>query len=550
MRNRILVGASLMVTVGVILFWQLAGRASGPHMERYLPAGTLAFVEVADLSDQALRLVETKAWRIFSETYPELATGFLMSANYSGLLRASGAAALIRLEVDGGHLLPLVAVLAESDDEQFARSLHLFFSQRFEDGPSTVGQYHGVPLIVYGHHEGDPLYFARRDDLFVFSNRQEGLQGIIDVVAGTAASLADNPRVMEMRRRLGYADGFFGFVDGERLLEAIQALHRTHSTRRDPEAIAPDQLLRAYGLDSIAAMGGVSSFEGEGVAERLFLATPDGGAGIVRVMMSAPPLTDEILSIIPATANRVFVASLGDLLALYDEMYTATLQVMGSDGETKIDRLLAELGVDIRNELLAAIGHQMAVIALPSMKRDHPRAALIVEVLDARQVKAAIERMARAHHFTVIETSVADQPVLILNGERSGHSAHCAFVGEFLVVSGSRSAIETIIEAHRSGETMMVSAAYQRALADHDAPPVLTFYATNEHLLERMARVLNEGGLSEPRPAREMEALFPTSWTGTVESDGLRIEGMSPMGTFPHLLTELMAAVARIPESE
>ncbi|RMG55330.1 MAG: hypothetical protein D6723_02935, partial [Acidobacteria bacterium] len=286
------------------------------------------------------------------------------------------------------------------------------------------------------------------------------------------------------------------------------------------------------------------------VAERLFLAIPDGGAGIVRVMLDAPPLTGEILSIIPAAANRVFIASLGDPVALYDEIYGATLQAVGSDGEAKIHRLLARWGVDIRNELLAAIGQQMAIVSLPSAERDHPRAALMVEVLDARRVKRAIDRIARTHQLAVVEASVAGQPMFILDGERSSHSIYYAFVNQFLVASESRSAIEAIIEAHRSGDTMAVSMAYRRAFADRDSSSLLTFYDTNEHLLERIARGLNEGRLVATPLVREAEALFPTTWVGAAEKDGLYIESLSPMGTFPYLLTRLMATVSRIRENE
>jgi hypothetical protein len=546
MRKRIFIGTLIVAVAASVLFWQLAGRASSPHMERYLPADTLAFVEAANLSEQTLRLVETKAWKVFSEANPELATGFLMSTNYSGLLRANVAAALIRLQVNAEETRPLAVVLAESDDDNFQQNIDLFFAKQFEQAPPAVSDYRGVSLMSYGQGPHRHLSYARMDDLFIFSDREDGLKEVIDVLRGGAASLADNPRLTEMRQRLGYTDGFFGFADGEQALRAVHALQQSRRSCAADEALEVERVLRAFGLDSVTAIGGVSSFEAEGVVERLRIETRDGGTGVIRAMLNSSASPRQILSLIPATAHHVFVASTGDAVAIYDEVYRAMLQVAGPEEKANIEKELAELGVSLRDDLLATAGQEVAIITLPSSDSKRSGIALVVEVRDLARLKQSLERIADSHQLSIVESTYADSPVMTIESKKADDSLHVAFVDDFLAISDTASVIEAVIDAHRSGNTMATSSEYQQAFAGRVSAPRFTFYQTSEDVLKLMIRALGHSKNAGAIALADGEKLFPTALYSVAEGNGLYVESYSPLGTFPYLLTGLVAELSKV----
>ncbi|MBI3949961.1 MAG: DUF3352 domain-containing protein [Acidobacteria bacterium] len=550
MRKRVIIGTFIAVVAALILFWQL-GRASSPQMERFLPADTLAFVEAANLSDQALQLVETQAWKALSEASPELTTGFLLGANYSGLLRANVAAALIRLQVNDKSIEPVAVVLAESDDENFERSVALFLSNQFDqEQPTASTDYRGVSILSYGQDQHKHLSYARIDDLFIFSDREGGLREVIDVVRGGTASLATNPRVVQMRQRLGYTDGFFGFADGQQALHTVQTLQQSRQSCTSQEAVEAEQALRVFGLDSVTAIGGVSSFERGGVVERLRIETRGGGAGVIRAFLNAPARPHRVLSLVPANADRVFVASMDGAVSVYDEIYNAFVQLAHPDEKAKMDAELAELGVSLRDDLLASVGQEGAIIHLPLPEQNWDRAVLIAEVRDPVRLRQSVERVASQHHLSLTEGGYAGRSLMTIKHEKTNHPMHIAFVDNFIAASDNTAAIEAVIDAYQSGNTISTSPLYQEAFAGRSSAPLFTFYGTNEHLLKLMARMLGQAKGTDMATPVETTALFPTVLYGVAEGDGLYIESYSPLGTFPHVLTGLMAHLSKVGANE
>jgi hypothetical protein len=538
MKKRVLVGL-IAVVAAAVLFWQLTGRAASPQLERFLPADTIAFVEGANLSEQVLRLVETKAWQAFSRAHPEAASGALLGANYSGLLRADVAAGLVRLKTNGDRAEPVGVVLAESDNADFKGNVEAFISGRFGEKATTT-EYRGVTITTYDGDRGPRLSTAQLDDLFIFSDRVDGTKEVIDAAGGHVPSLATSARLTAVRQRLGYTDGLFGFVDAE---QARRALHEAHQMKwRSRHAGDVEQVIQALGVDSVTAIGGACSFEDGGMVERFRVEIPNGGTGVVRSLLRAPAGPRQILSVIPAGAGHVFVATVSDPSTVYDQLHQVFQRAASPRCEGSLEAELAELGVDLKSDVVAALGGEMAIVEVPGSSSRH-RVAGIVQVHDPERIAQSFKQVAAKKDLALDEATYAGRPFLTLHsGSRANHKIHLAFVDSFLV-SGDEDAVRAVIDAQASGRTMAAAAEYQQAFGNRASSSLFTFYSTNDRLLGLMSQTLGRGTAGAPVAATEK--LFPTALYGVAESDGLYIESRSPLGTVPHILTNLLRHTLR-----
>ena len=113
-RKHYIIGVLAGVLVLALVAVQLArpSKAESPRLERFLPADAVGFVQVNDLRSQALRIIESEAWREFSRENAAASSLFMMAANHAGVLDASYAVALLGADADG----PQFALVAEFDD--------------------------------------------------------------------------------------------------------------------------------------------------------------------------------------------------------------------------------------------------------------------------------------------------------------------------------------------------------------------------------------------------------------------------------------------------
>src|SRR5688500_9812940 len=95
-KSFILFAAAVLVLAGVAAA-RLAQptKAENLRLERMLPADTVGFVQVTDLREQALKVIESEAWREFSKENSAASSLFMIGANHAGALDASYALALL-----------------------------------------------------------------------------------------------------------------------------------------------------------------------------------------------------------------------------------------------------------------------------------------------------------------------------------------------------------------------------------------------------------------------------------------------------------------------
>src|SRR5215472_14521807 len=92
----LLITVTIAVLVVGVVAWKFVGRsrADAPHLERYLPSSTIAFIQVYNLRAETLNIAESDAWKEYSKTNPTATSLLLMGANHAGILDASYALAL------------------------------------------------------------------------------------------------------------------------------------------------------------------------------------------------------------------------------------------------------------------------------------------------------------------------------------------------------------------------------------------------------------------------------------------------------------------------
>ena len=148
-----LVAAALVVGL-VALSAARPSKAQNPRLERYLPADTVGFVEVNDLRSQALKIIDSEAWRAFTKENQAASSLFMMTANHTGALDASYAVALLGLGAgEDGRPAPQFAVVAEFDGavarRTFENRVLRFVRESGENGLTTKSEQYG-DATIYG----------------------------------------------------------------------------------------------------------------------------------------------------------------------------------------------------------------------------------------------------------------------------------------------------------------------------------------------------------------------------------------------------------------
>jgi hypothetical protein len=108
------IAAAALVLALAALQFARPSKAESPRLERYLPADAVGFVEVNDLRAQAVRVIESEAWREFSKENQAASSLFMVAANHAGVLDASYALALVGAAAgERGRFEPQFVVVAE-----------------------------------------------------------------------------------------------------------------------------------------------------------------------------------------------------------------------------------------------------------------------------------------------------------------------------------------------------------------------------------------------------------------------------------------------------
>ncbi|MBA3241224.1 MAG: hypothetical protein H0T60_08345, partial [Acidobacteria bacterium] len=208
-RKPFLFGTAAAALVLIFAAWQFASPSSAeaPRLERRLPVETVGFVQVNNLRTQALKVMESDAWRELSKENPAASSLFMMAANHMGALDASYALALVGVDAEGGgEPQPQFIFVAEFGSYDARRTFEnrvlRFAREAYEKGVTIKKEEYGDATIsvVSSGERGGATYAQSGLTLYV-SNSAATIRKALDVRGGKLKSLESNETFGQARAR-------------------------------------------------------------------------------------------------------------------------------------------------------------------------------------------------------------------------------------------------------------------------------------------------------------------------------------------------------------
>jgi hypothetical protein len=538
----IIVAAALLVVVGVAAAqFARPTKAENPRLERLLPADTVGFVEVNDLRAQALKVIESEAWREFSKENSAASSLFMIGANHAGALDASYAVALLGVGADeAGKPEPQFVIVAKFDGWEARRTFEnrvlRFVRDDQSKGVETKTEKYGDVTVNEVRRLGvNRFTYAYAGDLLVVSNTGEAVRRVLDVRAGKLPSLETNQTFARARANSKAVDGMFGFLDGAALTSIIDNAPAGVSEK----AAAFRQFFHGTGAGSVQSVAFTSVFEEGRVVERFSVVAPNR-EGVLATVAQNPPTQAALLALVPDTAVQAFDASVANAPQTFDQMLSLAQQLSEQSGKKSPTDALAEFtektGVDFRGEIVGVIGTEFCAAQLTAgTSSEEPSGVIILNLKDEGAFARALTKFAESKQRAIGEREYKSVTIHRIAGE-NGHGLEYAFVGGNFVASGKGSAVERVIDTAQGGRSLKSSAAYQASSAQLPGPPQFVYFNTNADYLNRLGRTL-KGGEQEFKTEGQVATLRPSFAFGLTQADGFYVESRTPLGTFPRLLT-------------
>ncbi|HJQ33398.1 MAG TPA: DUF3352 domain-containing protein [Pyrinomonadaceae bacterium] len=541
----ILFAAAVLVVAGVAAAVEVARptKAENPRLERLLPADTVGFVEVTDLRAQALKVIESEAWREFSKENSAASSLFMIGANHAGTLDASYALALLGVAPNAdGKPEPQFVIVGQFNDWGSRYTFENRVLRFVKDGQSKgveakTEEVDGARLVTVRRNGVQRFTYATKDTLLVVSNTEAAVRRVLDVRAQRTPSLESNDKFKQARAGSGAVDGMFGFLDGAALTRIVDSVPADDEAGRHVAAFK--QLFHGLGGASVQSAGFTSTFEDGRVVERFNLVAPTK-EGVLATVASNPPTEQKLLALVPDTAVQAFDASVANAPQTFDQLIALASQLSEQSGKKGPADALAEFtektGVDFRNEIVGAVGTELCAAQLTAAGSDEgPSGVIIVNLKDEAAFAGALAKFAEKNGRALTEREYKGVKVQRIAGEKGGGLEY-AFAGGNLVASGKPSAVERVIDTAQGGHSLKESAAYKSASAQLQTPAQFVYFNSNTDYLNRLGRTL-QGGEQEFKTEGQRATLRPSFAFGVAQPDGFFVESRTPLGTFPRLLT-------------
>lgn len=547
-KSFILFAAAVLVLAGVAAA-QLAQttKAENPRLERLLPVDTVGFVEVTDLRAQALKVIESEAWREFSKENSAASSLFMIGANHTGTLDASYAVALLGVGTgEAGRPEPQLVLIGQFSDWGSRYTFENRVLRFVRDGQSKgveakTEEVDGARVVTVKRNGVQRFTYAAKDTLLVVSNTEAAVRRVLDVRANRTPSLETNEKFKQARTGSGAVDGMFGFFDGAALTAIIDNAPAGEGERAAERVAAFRQLFHGLGVASVQSASLTSAFEDGRVVERFRVVAPTR-EGILATVASNPPTEGKLLALVPETAVQAFDASVANAPQTFDQMFALASQLSSHAGKKGPEAGLAEFtektGVDLRAEIVGAVGTEVCAAQLTSVNSEEgPSGVVLVNLKDEAAFAGALAKFAEKHGRETTEREYKGVKVRRIAGEK-GRGLEYAFVNGNFVGSGRAEAIERVIDTAQGGRSLKDSAAYRNAAAQLQGAAQFVYFNTNADYLNGLGRSL-PGGEQTFKTEGQRATLRPSFAFGVTREDGFYVESRTPLGTFPRLLTAI-----------
>ncbi len=239
--------------------------------------------------------------------------------------------------------------------------------------------------------QGEPVGFAHRERVLIFGPMKT-VERMLDAQA-KAPKLSELPTFRLLQQRCARG-AIFAFLNLERIMSSAIAQWTARSPSGSMSLLVP--LLQFVGLSAFRALGLSFAFEKGAVLEEFHLIIDRGQNAMIAALSEAPAIEFATAHAVPEDA--AFTVSMGlDLTRLY-EAAVVTLgpliatQLGGQSPESAIALLELQLGFRIRDELLAAFGHEMALSRHPSSEQEE--LDIFISVRNPDLLRSVLEKIA------------------------------------------------------------------------------------------------------------------------------------------------------------
>ncbi len=554
-RKPILFGLSAAALLLVLAAWQFASPSSAeaPRLERLLPADTVGFVQVNNLRAQALKVIESDAWREFTKENQSASSLFLMTANHTGALDASYALALLGAGATEGEGKPqpefvLVAEFGDSDARRtFENRVLRFAREAYEKGVAIKTEKHDdvtINLLTSGERGG--VAYAQSKLTLYLSNSVGTIKKALDVRAGKTKSLETNETFTQARARASANDGMFGYLDGPALTRLIES---GPSSEGHEGVAAFRQLFHGMGASSVQSVAFTSAFDGGRVVER-FVLNSAGREGVLGVIANNPPTSQALLAFVPEDALQALDASIAGAPQTFDELLSLFTQVAAQSGKKSPGDFFAlvssKTGIDLRNDLIAQLGAEVCIAQLPDA--EGRGGVIILNVKDEGAFAGTLEKFAQHNSRPVSARDYKGVSIRQIAGEKE-RGIEYAFVGGNFIASGNGRMVERVIDTAQGGRSLAGSASYREAGAGLEGNPQFVYFNTNADYLNRLGHMLKSGE-REFKTSGQAVTLKPSFAFGVSRPEGFFVESRTPLGAFPRLLAVVTSKLGQEPKKD
>jgi hypothetical protein len=478
----ILILLILLSAVLLVAGYLALRRPPRDQMERYVPATTLAYIEVSSLGDLVDGLTSTRVWE---EMAPALGMSSQLShvgsaADIVGRLgigpdeavlagRGQFAFAMTGLDAESRatseeaeiHFKPRFALVIQthSTPEVAARLVResAGTAARYLYGDSVreeQREYQGVELRVFHRPDSDrQLFTAATGTLVVIANHDTAIKACLDAIAGRVQQLADDQTLRSHRSAVDRDAAVVAFVTGsgcEKLAQLGPALFASRFTT-DPDRIQAAANL--FGHMSKQAVQGLlygSQFTSDGVTDRyLTILTPQVAAAVADSLKAGPQPRPQSLELVPRNISDFTVLNVHQVGAL-PERTLKTLNprldlVAGLALRELVIGFRKRLGLEPSESLGGALGDELTIVRF----NDTEPIVMLMKVRAREEVIGPLVRYLQQGgsvtilHHKGVEISASSNP-----DQRAA-----AFIGDYLVL-GTGPQLQLIVDAHESGATV------------------------------------------------------------------------------------------------
>ncbi|MGQ0763610.1 MAG: hypothetical protein ACT4OT_16565 [Acidobacteriota bacterium] len=462
------------------LFWNRAPRA---EMSAYVPAESLAFIEVNDVMGVANGITGTEAWRVLGP--PLGAPSHLIPYSWSiKLARWTGigsaeAVLLSRSQfglfftqaqaTESANTLtikPLAALVIETHTTQGRMKTVLEkhvgqFAQRSFGGASIARkQIDGVELVEWKSPDNTrQLLLAIVDTVAIVGNDESVVLRCIEIRRGRQPSLATNQQLQTMKQQLrGSQASVFGFVPKAGVKAVIQAWAFARAgNAADAAAIAP-LISNAFG-NLIDGFAWTSRLDQSAVEDQCRVALAQGVSHQLSDDLTPEPPGDKLdFSFVPAKAISVTSYQLRNPASFWRELNAVVSSrsdvLTAVASRPLLKALLEPYGISDPDNFFPAIGPRLQLVRLDNVTP----AVLIAQTFD----KPALRKLAE-QRLGQLKTEKSDDTEILLGSD--GWSF--AFAGDYFV-TGPADAVRRCLDAKARGQSIATNAPFTRARSTID----------------------------------------------------------------------------------